>query len=140
MEFSSHSRGSTVDLTIIDPAAFTGNVGLVAQSGSVCIALTSDVRRYGFSHVISSGNEAVVTTAAYLEYLIDDPNTRVIALFSESIAEPERVRAALDRAAAAGKPVVALKVGKSKRAAAAILTHTGGLAGESRTFSAALMV
>src|SRR5262249_33662160 len=66
------------------------------------------------------------------------PATRMIALFLESVREPSRFVAALDRAAERGKPVVVLKVGRSERAQRAITSHTGGLAGESRVFSAAL--
>ncbi|MEM7120448.1 MAG: acetate--CoA ligase family protein [Pseudomonadota bacterium] len=125
-------------MDVFDPKALAGNVGLISQSGSISIGLLTDTRRFGFSHVISSGNEAMTTTAAYMEHLIDDPATEVIAIFAESINEPERFIAALDRASAAGKPVVVLKAGKSARAAAAIQTHTGGMAGESRVLSAVL--
>ena len=121
-----------------DPQALAGNVGIISQSGSVLIGMTVDVRRFAYSHVISSGNEAVINAAAYVEWLADDPKTGVIALFSESIHEPERFVAALDKAANAGKPVVVLKVGKSQRTCAAITTHTGGLAGESRVLSEVL--
>src|SRR5205085_5485274 len=85
-----------------------------------------------------SGNVAVVSCAAYLEALVDDPETGVIALFLETVREPERFVSALDRAADCGKPVVVLKVGRSERSQRAITTHTGGLAGEGRVFSEVL--
>src|SRR2546430_14735896 len=112
----------------MDPNGLAGNVGLVSQGGSVCTALLSDLRRYGISLSVSAGNEAVTRTVDYLEYLIDDPATKVIATFTETGREPERDVAALDRAAAAGKPVVVLKVARSERTRRAITTHTGGLA------------
>jgi acetate---CoA ligase (ADP-forming) len=121
-----------------DPARLRGNVGLVSQSGSICNGMMADVRRFGFSLVVSCGNEAVTGSAAFLEYLIDDPATRVIAMFLEAIREPERYVAALDRAASAGKLVVVLKVGRSERTRKAIHTHTGGLAGEARIVSEVL--
>ena len=132
-----HHRSSVYMTEVRDPDGLAGNVALVSQSGSICIGMLADIRRFGFSHVISSGNEAVVSTAQYLEALVDDPDTRVIATFTEWIADPERYVAALDRAAAAGKPVVVLKVGR-QRTRHAIGTHTGGLAGESAVFSAML--
>lgn len=132
------ARSTTYLAALRDPAGLAGNVGLVAQSGSVCNGMLADLRRFGFSLVVSTGNEAVVTTAAHLEYLIDDPATKVIATFTETVREPERYVAALDRAAAVGKPVVVLKVGRSDRARRAIHSHTGGLAGESRVFSEVL--
>ncbi|PYN30882.1 MAG: hypothetical protein DME01_25520 [Candidatus Rokuibacteriota bacterium] len=121
-----------------DPTRLAGNVGLISQSGSICIGLLTDCRRFGWSQVISSGNEAVVAAVDFLEYLVDDPATRVIAMFLETVREPERFVAALDRAADRGKPVVVLKVGRSDRTRRAISSHTGGLAGEARVFSAVL--
>jgi acetate---CoA ligase (ADP-forming) len=121
-----------------DPSRLAGNVGLISQSGSICIGLLTDCRRFGWSQVISSGNEAVVAAVDFLEYLVDDPATRVIAMFLETVRQPERFVAALDRAADRGKPVVVLKVGRSDRTRRAISTHTGGLAGEARVFSAVL--
>lgn len=123
---------------IREKAGLEGSVGFISQSGSVSIAMLMDVRRFGFSHVISSGNEAAVTTADYLEFLIDDPGTKVIGLFLETVNAPERFVAALDRAADAGKPVVVLKVGRSARAQRSITSHTGGLAGRAEVFSAVL--
>jgi len=121
-----------------DPTRLAGNVGMISQSGSICIGLLTDCRRFGWSQVISSGNEAVVAAVDFLEYLIDDAETRVIAMFLESVRQPERFVAELDRAADRGKPVVVLKVGRSDRTRRAITSHTGGLAGETRVFSAML--
>ena len=136
--FSPATRSTTYLHELLDPAAATGNVGVISQSGAICIALASDCRRFGFSHMISSGNESVLTTCDFLEFLIADQQTRVIGLFLESVREPDRFVALLDAAAVAGKPVVVLKVGKSERARHSIVTHTGGLAGESAILSAVL--
>jgi len=133
-----HDRSMVYVTALRDPALLAGNVGLISQSGSICIGLLADCRRFGWSHVISSGNEAVLTTADFLEYLVDDPETRVIATFTESVRDPERFVAALDRAADRGKPVVVLKAGKSERTRRAVMSHTGGLAGESRVLSEVL--
>ncbi|MGA8499900.1 MAG: acetate--CoA ligase family protein [Xanthobacteraceae bacterium] len=129
------ARVTTYKQNVRDPAAIVGNVGIVSQSGSVCIALLSDLRRFGVSLSVSAGNEAVTRTVDYLDYLIDDPDTKVIATFTETVREPERYVAALDRAADAGKPVVVIKVGRTERTQRAITSHTGGLAGSSRVFS-----
>jgi acyl-CoA synthetase (NDP forming) len=129
------ARSTTYLAALRDPAGLAGNVGLVSQSGSICNGMLADLRRFGFSLVVSTGNEAVISTAAYIEHLIDDPDTKVIATFTETVREPERYVAALDRAAAKGKPVVVLKVGRSDRSRRAIHSHTGGLAGETRVFS-----
>ena len=129
------ARVTTYKQTLMDTNELAGNVGFISQSGSVCIAMLSDLRRYGISLSVSAGNEAVTRTVDYLEYLINDPATKVIGTFTETVREPERYVAALDRAAAVGKPVVVLKVGRTERTQRAITSHTGGLAGESRVFS-----
>src|SRR6267378_4350796 len=108
---SPHVPSLTYLQALHDPTHLAGNVGLISQSGSICIGLLTDCRRFGWSQVISSGNEAVVAAVDFLEYLVDDPATRVIAMFLETAG----VRA--DRPPG---PV------------AAISTHTGGLAGEAR--------
>jgi acetate---CoA ligase (ADP-forming) len=138
--FNPASRSSVYlhNITDPDPSSVFGNVGFISQSGSICISMLADCRRYGFSHVISSGNEAVLCAADYLEFLIDDVNTKVIGSFAESIKQPERYVALLDRAADRGKPVVVLKAGKSDRVRRAIATHTGSIAGEATVFSAIL--
>jgi acetate---CoA ligase (ADP-forming) len=127
---SPHHRSTTYLQELRDPTGLAGNVGIVSQSGAFCVSLLNDVRRFGFSHVVSSGNEAILAAADYLEYLIDDPRTEVIGGFIETIREPNRFIAALDRAAAQGKPVVVLKVGRSERTQSAVTTHTGGTAGD----------
>jgi acetate---CoA ligase (ADP-forming) len=127
---SPHDRSTTYLQELRDPAGLPGNVGIVSQSGAFCISLLTDIRRFGFSHVVSSGNEAVLVAADYLEYLVDDPNTNVIGGFIETIRSPDRFIAALDLAAEQGKPVVVLKVGRTERTQHAVTTHTGGLAGD----------
>ncbi len=127
---SPHDRSTTYLQELRDPAGLAGNVGIVSQSGAICISLLTDIRRFGFSHVVSSGNEAVLVAADYLEYLVDDPNTQVIGGFIETVRSPDRFIAALDRAAAQGKPVVVLKVGRTERTRRAVTMHTGGVAGE----------
>jgi acyl-CoA synthetase (NDP forming) len=96
-----------------DPPGLAGDVGIVSQSGAFCVTLMTDIRRFGFSHVVSSGNEVVLAAADYLEYLADDAYTKIIGAFIETVRQPERFAAALDRAKEAGKPVVVLKVGRA---------------------------
>jgi len=127
---SPHHCSTTYLQELRDPAGLAGNVGIVSQSGAFCISLLNDVRRFGFSHVVSSGNEAVLAAADYLEYLVDDPHTKVIGGFIETVRYPDRFVAALDHAAVQGKPVVVLKVGRTERTRHAVTTHTGGSAGD----------
>ncbi|HEX4184664.1 MAG TPA: hypothetical protein VHY78_02265, partial [Stellaceae bacterium] len=107
------------------PAGLAGNVAILSHSGGLCVGLLTDTRRFGFSHIVSSGNEATVSAAAFLEYLLEDPHTAIVGGFIEAIREPERFAAALNRAAALDKPVVMVKVGRHERTRRAIATHTG---------------
>lgn len=121
-----------------DASSLAGDVALITQSGSMAIGLLTDVRRFGYSHVISTGAEAVLTAADYLAALADDACTRVIVLFLEAVRDIGRFTAAADRARERGKPVVVLKVGKTALSQQAALGHTGGIAGDARVFSALL--
>ena len=131
-------RSSTFFQPVRDATNLAGHVGLVSQSGSIAATLLADLRRFGFSTVISSGNEAVVDLADYISYLAHDPATRVIAAFVESVRRPEAFIRALEEAVAHDKPVIILKVGKSERAARQIQSHTGGLAGRAQVFKEVL--
>jgi acetate---CoA ligase (ADP-forming) len=122
----------------LDPDLQPGRVGLVSQSGSVCELFTAMPWRIGFSHVVSVGNELGVDLTAVLEFLVDDEATEVIGLFVEGVRRPEEFRRALVRAADEGKPVVALKVGRSDAAREGTVAHTGALAGDAEAFSAVL--
>ena len=113
-----------------------GDVAVVSQSGTVIVALLRSLRGIGFSHLISSGNEAVLTSGDYLRYLADDPATKVLGVFLEGLREPTRFVAAAAAARRAGKPLVALKVGRSAEGRAASLAHTGSLAGSSEVHDA----
>lgn len=122
-----------------DIESLRGRTAVISQSGSVAIALLGQARRLGgFSIVVSSGNETVCTAADYLKYAVEDPETDRVALFLEAVRDPERFRRAAVRAHELGKPIVALKVGKSAAAARNVAAHTGALAGSARVTSAFL--
>jgi len=106
-----------------------GNVGAVLQSGSICEALANHGDRVGFSYLISSGNEAVTDLSQFVRYLVRDPHTQVIAAFIEGFRDPAGFVRAAEEAAAAGKPIVAMKVGRGSRARELALAHTGALVG-----------
>lgn len=115
-----------------------GSIGVISQSGGVLGALLSRAaaRGIGLSKLVTTGNEADLELADFVAYFAEDPDTTVIALYVESIRNPEKFRAAVARAAAAGKPVVAFKVGRSEGGARAAVSHTGALAGSDRTYDA----
>jgi acetate---CoA ligase (ADP-forming) len=105
-----------------------GPVALVTHSGSVFSALLRTRRRLGFTVAVSSGQELVTPAAEYAEYALSLPETRVLALVLEAIRDPERLRAVLGRAAAAGIPVVLLTAGSSAGGRAMVSAHSGALA------------
>ena len=105
-----------------------GGLAIVSHSGSACIAL-STLGRFGISYLVSVGNAAVLDVADYLEYLADDSATRATALFIETLRDPAAFARAMRMMHDAGKPVVALKVGRSAQGAVASAAHTGSLAG-----------
>jgi acetate---CoA ligase (ADP-forming) len=115
-----------------------GHVALLCQSGSVADAFLSLGGRIGLRCVVSSGAEAVTDAADYLAFFAEDPGTRAVGLFLETVRRPDAFVDALRQCAEADKPVVCLKVGHSEAAARAALSHTGALVGSNRAFSAVL--
>lgn len=115
-----------------------GAIGLVSQSGGILGALLSRAaaRGVGLSKLVSTSNEADLELADFIDFFADDSATRVIALYVEAIRNPARFRAAVLKARAAGKPVVAFKIGRSEAGAKAAVSHTGALAGSDRMYDA----
>jgi len=113
-----------------------GSIAYIAHSGSVFGALAHNDPRFRFALAISPGSELVTTVADYIDYALERPEVKVVGLFLESARDPPRFRAALEKAARRGVPVVALKVGRTEAAAAAALTHTGAMAGSDLAYDA----
>ena len=116
-----------------------GGVAAIVQSGSVGIALLNSARGIGFSYLITTGNEAVTAAADYLDAVIDDPTVSTILVFAEQIKKPAAFMRAVKRAGEAGKPVVVLKSGRSQSGKAAVMAHTGAIAGSDEACDAALL-
>jgi acyl-CoA synthetase (NDP forming) len=122
----------------VSPYLPRGGVAGIAQSGSVTDAFVHSGSRVGFSRIISCGSEVVLDVCDYLAYCLDDPETSSVILFVEGFKRPERFLALADRALELGKPILAVKVGRSVQAQAAAIAHSGSLAGETRVTDAAL--
>jgi acyl-CoA synthetase (NDP forming) len=116
----------------------SGGVGIMSQSGALGIFLLNYLqnRDVGISHLVTVGNEAMVTVAEGIDYLIEQEGTRVIALYLESVRHPEVFLAAAGRAMKAGKPIVVYKAGRGALGAKVTAAHTGSLAGDDRVFDA----
>ncbi|MGE3780685.1 MAG: acetate--CoA ligase family protein [Pirellulaceae bacterium] len=118
--------------TVFESAVQSGHVGVISQSGAFASLIVDALRRRGLgvSHMVSSGNEADITTGEYLSYMIADSRTRVVLVYMEGIRDPSAFVAAAQQALAAGVPVVLLKTGRTVASRRAILSHTGSLAGD----------
>jgi acetyltransferase len=119
-----------LNATFAKPLALPGNIGFISQSGALCTAILDWSRstQLGFSAFISIGSMADVNWGDLIDYLGDDPHTRSILLYMESVGDARSFLSAA-REVALTKPIIAIKVGRSGAAAKAAASHTGALTG-----------
>jgi acyl-CoA synthetase (NDP forming) len=115
-----------------------GPVALLSQSGASSSAMLdfATMVNVGLSYMVTLGNEAMITAGHVLDFLVDDPATRAVAIFMETVRDPEVFRSAARRAAAAGKAIVVLKAGSSALSARTAAAHTGALVGDAKVTDA----
>jgi acyl-CoA synthetase (NDP forming) len=113
-------------------------VAIVAQSSNIAINLTMQRRNLPLAYVATAGNQAQTGLAELASALLADPRVTALGLYVEGFGDLRAFEAMADAARAAGKPVVALKAGRSAQARAAALTHTASLAGAAAASSAFL--
>ena len=113
-----------------------GNVGFVSQSGAFGGSMVRRClkRGIGFTYHVSTGNEADLNTLDFIEYYLNDHDTRVIGAFVEGVKDAARMIALGRKAREAGKIIVVLKGGKSARGAQAVGSHTGRIAGSAEMY------
>jgi acetyltransferase len=117
----------------------TGPIGLVCQSGATAFGpfLVRAVENgIGFSYIISTGNEADLDFTDFARYLLDDPDTRVIAGFVEGFKRADKFLEVAKIAAERGKPIVLIKIGRSELGARAARSHTAALTGADARYDA----
>jgi acetate---CoA ligase (ADP-forming) len=107
-------------------------IGIISQSGAMAVVLSTMLqsRAIGISYSISTGNEAASTVEDYLDYLLDDPDTSIIALIVEQFRQAPRFLALAQRAQERSIPIVLLHPGRSSAARHSAATHTGAMAGD----------
>ena len=118
----------------------SGNIGLVCQSGASAFGpfLSRAIARgIGYSYIVSTGNEADLEAADFARYLLDDDDTKVIALFIEGFKDARKFMEVARLAAERGKPIVAVKIGRSDSGAKAARSHTAALTGSDAAYDAA---
>ncbi|MDQ0189481.1 acetate--CoA ligase family protein [Alicyclobacillus cycloheptanicus] len=125
---------------LITPPLLAGPVGIVLQSGALAssVLTLAQARNIGISLLVSMGNEAMISATDVMEYLIEDERTKVIAVFLETIRQPHEFARVAKKAMAHGKPIVALKIGRSERSAQSAMAHTGAIVGDDAVNDAVL--
>ncbi len=136
MGFYTPGAGLRVASMPSPPGIRPGGIAWIAQSGSAFGALAHNDRRLGFTLCVSTGMELVTTAADYMDWALAQPQTRVIGLFLETVRDPVKFLAALQRARDAKIPVVALKVGRTRKSAQMAVSHTGAIAGNDAAYEA----
>jgi acyl-CoA synthetase (NDP forming) len=140
--FTNFADGVALTFETIAPEPIAGRpaVGAVTQSGALAGALriALSAKGLGVSHAVSTGNEADLTAEDFVAFLLDDPQTRAIALFLEQIRQPQMFLSLAARARSLRKPIILLHPGKSARARESASTHTGALAGDYAVMAALL--
>jgi acyl-CoA synthetase (NDP forming) len=124
-------------LEVIDEM-IPGKTGLITQSGAFGAAIFVRAVRVGLglSHWASTGNEADLEFCDFLDYMVGDPDTKVIAGFLAGVEDGQKLIEGLDKAAEKGKPVVFLKVGGTEEGKRAAFSHTGAIIGSARAYDA----
>jgi acetyltransferase len=122
----------------VTPLLKQGPVGLIFQSGGSLGNWIKGAteRGIGFSYAVSSGNEVSLDLVDYLSFLVDDPETKVITLMVEGIRRPNEFMAVAEQALGKGKPILAVKLGRSEMGKRQAISHTGSLAGADEVFDA----
>jgi acyl-CoA synthetase (NDP forming) len=115
-----------------------GKTGLITQSGAFGATIFVRAMRVGLgiSHWAATGNEADLGFCDFLDYMVEDPHTQVIAGFLAGVEDGQKFIAGLDRAAQKRKPVVLLKVGNTEASQRAAVSHTGAMVGSARAYEA----
>ena len=121
------------------PLVSTRRIGVVAQSGGVGFSFFNRGAAYGlgFSYVISTGNEADLSLADFMDYMVRDERTHAVLIFCEAIRDPAGFQKAAAEAQRRGKPVIAIKVGNTAAGARATASHTASLSGWGSAYAAA---
>lgn len=113
-----------------------GNVSLISHSGAGMSGIVDCDERIRFNLAISTGNEISVCMDEYIDFAVEQPETRVVGLFVETARNPEAFRAALHKAKVKRIPVIAIKVGRTCKSAKLAESHSGAIAGDDATYDA----
>jgi acetyl-CoA synthetase (ADP-forming) len=130
---SPHARLALNASTVMETSDLTpGPIGLISQSGALMVSIYDRARAagIGFSACVSVGNQADLEVADFLEYMVDDPDTRAVCAYVEGFKDPGRLLRVAEAAREARKPVIMYKLGRTAAGVRAAATHTASLAGD----------
>lgn len=128
---------SQANVTFLKNAAPHGNVGFISQSGalgSLMVDYLVGHENFGFSYFMSLGNKATIDECDLLEFLRDDPDTKVIGMYLEDVKRGEDFKRILEETTKV-KPVVILKSGSTTEGSKAAGSHTGSMVGDDMVYS-----
>ncbi len=133
--FANYINGIFAFAFLVEERDRKGNIGFISQSGQIILG-GLDTPNMGFSYTISSGNSCNVKVEDYLDFLVDDEDTKVVAAYIEGITKPAKLIETFKKAAKKKKPIVILKTGKSIKSQELAASHTGSLSGSDKVLRA----
>ena len=135
--FSPASDKSTGPLIPLRPVG-RGQVSVISQSGGVGFAFIDRARprNLKFRYIVTTGNEAVLEIADFVDYMLDEGETDVFLLLTEAVKSPEKFKRVAEKALRAGKPLIVGKIGQSEPGSRAVASHTAVLAGSTAAYRA----
>ena len=115
-----------------------GQVSVISQSGGLGFAFFDRARsrNLAFRHIVTTGNEAALEVADFLDYMLDEGGTDVFLLLLEDVKSPEKFKRVAEKALKAGKPLIVGKIGQSEPGIRAVMSHTAALAGSQAAYRA----
>jgi len=113
-----------------------GHIGLILHSGSGMTYLANNDARFCFNYVIASGQEINASVGDYMDYLVEQGSTRVIAIVLEAVRDVPTFLAALDRAHHRSIPVLITRLGRTEKSARLATSHSGAIVGDYEAFVA----
>jgi acyl-CoA synthetase (NDP forming) len=113
-------------------------ISVISQSGGIAFAYYNRgrPRQLRFTHLVSTGNEVGLEALDYVDWMIDEGRSDIFLLYVETLRTPAKLARVAEKAAAAGKPLVVAKVGRSEAGRRAALSHTASLAGADQAYDA----
>ena len=136
MGFYNYDRDIMVSFDRPPPQRPRGHIGLISHSGSGMTYLANNDTRFCFNYVIASGQEIHASVGHYIDYLLQQESTRVIAILLEAVRDVPAFTAALERAGERSIPVVITRLGRTAKSAQLARSHSGAIVGDQAAFAA----